>query len=853
MNRKNSVANSSSSSSTPDFRTLFESAPGLYLVLTPDLTIVAVSGAYLQATMTRREDILGRRLFDVFPDNPDDPAATGVRNLKASLSRVLQNHAADAMAVQKYDIRRPDSGGGGFEERFWSPVNCPVLGADGALAYIIHRVEDVTEFVRLKRHGVEQDKLTQELRTHAERMEGEIYLRAQEVQEANRRLLAANEELARKEQKLHELDELKSRFFANVSHELRTPLTLILGPVERLLSTGDLTAGQRRDLQVVERNARALLKHVNDLLDVSRLDAGKLAVDYVQIDLARLVRQIASLFESHSMERGFAFTVVAPESAPAQVDPDKVQRVLTNLLSNAFKFTPANGKVRCALYLEAGRNGASKGGSAILTVSDSGPGVPAHLRDVVFDRFFQVEGTSTRRHGGTGLGLAIAKDFVVLHGGMIRVDPASEGGACFTVELPLHAPPGASVRTDGWVPEATPEVIPSEPPETFQSEAAPETAHPEGAGRPLVLVVEDNAEMRRHIREILAAEYATEGAADGQEGLEKATSLRPDLILSDVMMPRLSGGRMVQELRKQRDLDAIPVVMLTARAEDELRISLLRVGAQDYVVKPFAAEELLARVRNLVLVKRTRERMEVEIAERRRAEEEIRRRSAQLEAANKELETFSYSVSHDLRAPLRAIDGFSQALLEESGRTLDESARKHLERVRAATQRMGQLIDDLIGLSRLTRTEMRRDRVDLSDLARRVADDLRRNQPGRQVTFSIAEGIAAQGDGRLLRIVLENLLGNAWKFTRNRPDARIEFGVRRDNGRPVFFVRDNGAGFDMAYAQKLFGAFQRLHSAQQFEGTGIGLATVARIVRRHGGDVRAEGIVDQGATFYFTL
>jgi signal transduction histidine kinase len=847
------VTTSSSPPQNPDFRALFESAPGLYLVLTSDLTIVAASNAYLQATMTKRDDILGRRLFEVFPDNPDDPASTGVSNLKTSLGRVLQNRAADSMAVQKYDIRRPDSEGGGFEERFWSPVNCPVLAPDGTLAYIIHRVEDVTEFMRLKQHRVEQDELTRELRTRAERMEGEIYLRAQEVQEANRRLVAANEELARKEKRLQELDELKSRFFANVSHELRTPLTLILGPVQKLLLAPGLSDGQRRDLQVVGHNARALLKHVNDLLDLSRLDAGKMAPAYAQIDLARLVRQTASLFELLARERGLAFSIEVPESFPAQVDPDKLQRVLTNLLSNAFKFTPAAGRVRCTLHRDAGRAETPKGDTAVLTVSDSGPGVPPHLRESVFERFFQVEETTTRRHGGTGLGLAIAKDFVVLHGGTIGVDAGSEGGARFVVELPQNAPPGTALRAGGWVPEVIPDVFRQQPPHEPPPREERETMKPRSDDRALVLVVEDNPEMSRYIRDTLSAEHATAGAADGQEGLEKAISLRPDLIVSDVMMPGLSGGRMVQELRRRRELDAVPVVMLTARAEDELRVGLLREGAQDYLVKPFSAEELLARVRNLVTAKRARERLEKEIAERRRAEEEMRARSAQLEAANRELEAFSYSVSHDLRAPLRAIDGFSNALLEESAATLDEAGKRNLERVRAAAQRMGQLIDDLIGLSRLSRMEMRRDRVDLSDLARRVAEDLRRAQPDRPVDVSITNGIVAQGDGRLLRIVLENLLGNAWKFTRHRPGARIEFGVRQDNGTREFFVRDNGAGFDMAYAQKLFGAFQRLHSAQEFEGTGIGLATVARVVRRHGGDVRAEGAVDQGATFYFTL
>ncbi|MBI4319890.1 MAG: HAMP domain-containing protein [Chloroflexi bacterium] len=234
-------------------------------------------------------------------------------------------------------------------------------------------------------------------------------------------------------------------------------------------------------------------------------------------------------------------------------------------------------------------------------------------------------------------------------------------------------------------------------------------------------------------------------------------------------------------------------------------------------------------------------------------EAQLRDHAARLEQINRELEGFSYSVSHDLRAPLRAIDGFSHALLEDYADKLDEQGKGYLDRVRAASQRMAQLIDDLLSLSRLTRSEVRREQVDLSALVGTIAAELRQTEPERQVEFVIAEGLVAMGDTRLLRVALENLLGNAWKFTGKHPSARIEFGVVEQDGKPAYFVRDDGAGFDMAYADRLFGAFQRLHTPMEFPGSGIGLATVQRIIHRHGGDVWAEGAVEQGATFYFTL
>ena len=297
---------------TLDYRRLFESAPGAFLVLNPaaPFTILGASDAYLAATLTRRESIVGRELFEVFPDNPDDPHATGTGNLRRSLERVLATGAADTMAVQKYDIRHPEAEGGAFEVRYWSPVNVPVRAHDGTLLYILHRVEDVTEFVRLRHADDQQRTRSRELEARTLRMEAEVLQRGIELQSANLELRAANAKLA-------ELDQAKTSFFSNVSHEFRTPITLILGPAAEALADTKEPLGERNRerLQLVERNAQRLLGLVNALLDFSRLEAGRMRGDFRATDLSAWTAELVSLFASAFEAAGLSLELDCPPSS----------------------------------------------------------------------------------------------------------------------------------------------------------------------------------------------------------------------------------------------------------------------------------------------------------------------------------------------------------------------------------------------------------------------------------------------------------------------------------------------------------------------------------------------------------
>lgn len=620
------------------FQLLFESSPTPYLVLKPDtptFTILAVNDSYLAATNTHRADILGRGLFEVFPDNPQDVSATGVSDLHISLDRVVQERVQDVMGVQKYDIPVRDSNTGVFEVKYWSPVNSPVLDQNGEILFIIHRVEDITEFVLLREQSSQENARTEKALAHADIMEAEILRGARQLKEANRQLKAAKDEaeqrekeLAKLNNQLQELDRLKTSFFSNISHEFRTPLTLMLGPIEDTLHNPDTTPANRERMDVAYRNALRMLKLVNNLLDFASIEAGRAQASYQPTDLSVLTKELASMFSSVTSKGGLTLTVdCQPLPEPVYVDRDMWEKVVLNLISNAFKHTFA-GEIEVRLRW--------KQDHVELTVRDTGVGMPAEQLPYVFERFHRVPNARSRTHEGSGIGLALVSELVKLHAGTIEVSSVVEQGTTFTVSIPTghaHLPPSQiAEQANPALPAHSTQSIVDEALHWIPQQTNFTSGNPDDPlrwrkpdGKPVhVLLADDNADMRNYVRNLLQPYCEIETVSNGEEAVTAAKRVLPDLILSDIMMPGLDGFELLSTLRNDQHLKTVPIILLSARAGEEARVEGLQAGADDYLVKPFNAKELLARVKANLNLDLHRAREEAELA-RQESEERYKR------------------------------------------------------------------------------------------------------------------------------------------------------------------------------------------------------------------------------------
>jgi signal transduction histidine kinase len=523
---------------SPEFR-LIEAAPGAYLVLDPRLTIVAVTDAYLAATRTVRGEIVGRHFFDVFPDNPEDRHTAGVRNLRASLETVLATRAPHAMAVLKYDIRRPEGEGGGFEERYWKPLNTPVLIGE-RVAYIIHAVEDVTHVVRMKE------------------------------------LQGANEEATDALRSMRETDRAKDEFIAIISHELRTPMTSILGWT-RMLALGGLDEQTRHEaLEALERSTLAQAKLIEDLLDESRIASGKLRLDLRSLDLRAVVASAVSMARPAAEAKAITLSLDCGEqSYDVFGDPSRLQQAVGNLLGNAIKFTAEGGQIEVRLLRD--------GSAAAIEVADNGRGIPPELLPEIFERFRQGEGQRPERQSGLGLGLSITRHLVEMHEG--SVDAASDGegrGATFTIRLPLH---GADSEADS--------IVRRDP--VVRGRALPRL---DGIR---VLIVEDEVDNRKVLATALrqcGAEVECAGTA--AVAFELLPVWRPAVIICDITLPDLDGCSFLTRVRTDPGAaNTTPALALTVLGRPGEQARITAAGFDVFRQKPIDPVDLAHEVARL--------------------------------------------------------------------------------------------------------------------------------------------------------------------------------------------------------------------------------------------------------------
>jgi len=664
-----------------DYKILFDSSPGLFLILSPDFTIITANKEYCKATLTKCEEITGRHLFEVFPDNPDDPNADGTKNLRASLEYVIKHKKPHTMAVQKYDIRKPD---GEFEVRYWNPINSPLLNYENEIKFIVHHVTDVTEFVRAKQENIKKDIINDELSGKIIKMESDIFLRGKEIQSLNENLEKIIEErtseLVRNEKLYRALVENNEGIIAILDKDFK--------PIYRSLSADKITGWTSEDRKKYG---------TNDLLH--------------------------------------------PE------DVDKMKKMQEKLLKNP-------------------------------------------------DKKFDMQLRTKHKNGS----------YVFLEGVMINKlnDPNIKGIITnfrditerITAEELINVT-GKIAKVGGW------EINPA----TMELKCTDEVFR--------IHELDDN--VMPPLKEAINF-YAPEVRSIVAEALQKCIT---EGIPFDIEVPFTTAkGKNIQ---------------VRAMGKSEI--------VNGKVQRAFGVfQDVTELVKSKNEIKKLNEELEQKVIE----------RTAQLNSTMKELEAFSYTVSHDLRAPLRAISGFSKILEEDYGDKLGDDGKRRIDVINTNAKNMGVLIDDLLAFSKLGRQHLVKSNVDMTALTKDCIAEINKSLH-HKAKFVLSSLHTGKADVSLMKQVMLNLIANAVKYSSKVESPLIEISSADEKEKTVYRIKDNGAGFDMKYIHKIFGIFERLHTTDEFEGTGVGLAIVERIIKKHGGQIEAYGEVGKGAEFKFSL
>jgi signal transduction histidine kinase len=670
-------------------------------------------------------------------------------------------------------------------------------------------------------------------------------------------------ELEETNRKLVELDRLKSRFFANISHELRTPLTLLLSPLETLLQrfAGKVDDGVHELLLTMHSNGMRLLKLINDLLDLIRLEAGRMEIKSEPLEVADFIKGLASAARQVAEDKHIKLeTYTDLRLGVAAADPDKLEKVVLNLLFNALKFTPAGGRVE----LRAEKQGEE----FAIIVSDTGIGIAEKNLPFVFDRFWQADSSAQRKYQGVGIGLALVKELTEMMRGTVALESHEGNGTIFTVrlpyqkaELPPKSQPGAPAETGATASEEwlvnlyrRAELFPAMV--SLRGAAKPVELGKRGR-RPVALVADDEPDMRRFLRSQLDEDYDVLEAADGTQALEKATQFLPDIILLDMMMPEMDGLGVCQELRKREDTAAIPIILLTARADEETKFNALEMGANDFLAKPFSSTELHARIKNLVESYDSRRNLSKQNRALSTTIEQLKETESQLVQSEKlaSLGRMSAGIIHEINNPLNFATTGLFALRNKSKQLAPEERREYEEILGDIEEGMKRVRNIVSDLRMFTHPEggpsepvdvVEAVNTSLRFLAGEWKDKVR-------VELKIVPGQTVLANRNKLIHVLVNLVQNSLdamrqkKFENETPAISIQGRLEGDQS--FIAIRDNGPGIERKHLDKIFDPF--FTTKDVGEGMGLGLSICHRIVRGFGGHISVK--TEVGRFCEFTL
>lgn len=681
-------------------------------------------------------------------------------------------------------------------------------------------------------------------------------------------------EMKKLNSELQELDKLKTTFFSNISHEFRTPITLLLGPLDDVIKgNASLLPKQQIDkLVMAQRNALRLQKLVNSLLDFSRFEAGQAHAIFQPTDIIRFTTNLAGIFRSAIEDAGLKFVIKSDEvDEPVYLNHDLYEKIVLNLLSNAFKFTQ-KGKIEVKI-----RNKKKK---IELHVIDTGVGIAAQHHKKIFERFNRIEGTKSRTFEGSGIGLALVKEMVTVHGATISVKSTPDKGSEFIISFPKgkdHLSPEKVYESrdqltasnaqpyleeiKGWLYE--PEVI--RKPESFTT-------------KPVVLLADDNADMRAYLSVILQPRYQLMKVENGKKAWAMIKSgFAPDVVLADVMMPEMNGLELLEYIKRTEKTQRIPVILISARADEASRIEGMNSGADDYLIKPFAARELIARVDARIQIARlryqaegqlavTNELLESVVRERTRelkaTNETLVRKNHELEALYNELTQLTFVTSHDLREPLRKLSVFTEVINNTERNSLSSGGKEYLSKIISFVQRMNNLLNDINIYSALSDEQPHVVHNSMIQLVQSARASLKKIIADQHIMIETDLYDAIECDPKQIKQLICHLLTNAIKFRKPEHTLHIHIigkripGIKLDHRladtNKIYYrleVKDNGIGFEQRYEDRIFNMFRKLHNPIDYPGTGIGLTICKKIVENHQGFIVARSSPGEGSSF----